>query len=335
MHFTTGNVIMSLKALAQKSIRPAKLFFNNKRNKTLLHALSALPTGNTGVTLIDIGAEGDIEPRWKRIEPFLNYVGFEPDERSRSLLLQKGNNCLNYQLLPFAVWDIDGSIGFNLGRSPGTSSHYLPNQPFIDLFPDPRRYDVVETTNLKTTTLDNLALKSADFIKIDIQGGELNALRGGQTLLKIALGLEIEVEFIALYKNQPLFGEICAFLSGFEFEFIDFVNLCRWERLQHNSYGQCVFGDALFLRSPEYILKTSLNSESVSKYLSICLIYNRFDLIDRMISLLPHDLKKTYADFRTGIEPIRKSNKVVRIFNRLAGSVFTLFGVEHRAHLLY
>ena len=34
------------------------------------------------LTLIDIGAAGDIELRWKRVNGLLNYIGFEPDDRS-------------------------------------------------------------------------------------------------------------------------------------------------------------------------------------------------------------------------------------------------------------
>lgn len=326
---------MSLKNLVKIFMHPVKVFFNKKRNMNLLRALSTLPMDNTGLTLIDIGAAGDIEPRWKRIEPFLSYVGFEPDERSRSLLISKSNSCLNYQILPYAVWDSVGLIEINLCRSPGASSHYIPNQPFLDLFPDPRRFDVLETLKLKSTTLDNLDLTSADFIKLDIQGGELNALKGGRNLLETTLGIEIEVEFTAMYKKQPLFGEICTFFNNLEFEFIDFVNLCRWERPSHNSYGQCVFGDALFLRSPEYMIKKNLNKDSLSKYFSICLLYNRFDLIDKTISLLPDNLAKTYADFLTRAEPFRRTNKVVRFLNNLGRSVLTLFGVEYRTHLLY
>ena len=38
------------------------------------------------------------------------------------------------------------------------------------------------------------------------------------------------------------------------FEFIDFVNLCRWERNDYlNTFGHCTYGDALFLRAPEKI----------------------------------------------------------------------------------
>jgi FkbM family methyltransferase len=325
---------MNLKSLLRSIVSPARRFFNNRKSKKLLFALSKLPDDEP-LTLIDIGAAGDIEPRWKRVAPALSYIGFEPDERSRLSLLGKENSCAAYKILPFGVWNHDGEIELNLCKMPLVSSHFTPNKKFTDLFPDATRFDVLSVDNMKTRTLDSLDLDNSDFIKIDIQGGELNALKGGEDLLKNTLGLEVEVEFIELYNDQPLFGEICSFLDGAGFEFFDFVNFSRWERQSHNTYGQCTFGDALFLRSPENVLKKNMDGEWVSKYLGICLIYNRFDLIDMTISLLPKELSALQDEFIKAIKPLRNSNKIVRFINKLVASVFSLFGFEYRAYLIY
>ncbi len=90
-------------------------------------------------------------------------------------------------------------------------------------------------------------------MKLDIQGGELAVLEGADKTLDQCLGLEIEVEFVRIYKDQPLFGDICAFLETKDLEFIDFTSFNRWERSQYREFGQCVFGDALFLRAPEIV----------------------------------------------------------------------------------
>ena len=54
-------------------------------------------------------------------------------------------------------------------------------------------------------------INNIDFIKLDIQGGEPNALKGAKSLNKV-LGLEIEIEFHKIYKNQPLFSDINTFM---------------------------------------------------------------------------------------------------------------------------
>ena len=59
--------------------------------------------------------------------------------------------------------------------------------------------------------------------------------------------------------------------------FIDFIDLVRWERDKFVNNGQCVFGNALFLKLPEKII--SKNEIEVRKYIAICLLYKQFDLI--------------------------------------------------------
>lgn len=303
-------------------------------NEKLLYAISQLDSGGNGITLIDIGAAGEIQPRWRKIEPIINYVGFEPDARSRELLLSKKTACASYNIFPTVVSNSGGKTILNLCRKPQVSSIYSPNKKLIDLFPDPTRFDVLSTVSLETSTLDNLNIEKADFIKIDIQGGELNALIGGEGLLKKTLGLELEVEFIELYESQPLFGEVCAYLSKNGFDFIDFLTLYRWERKAHNGYGQCTFGDALFLRSPENMMTIDANSEAINNYLTICLIYNRFDLIDRLMSLLINKQTRAHDNFIKAIEPIRNRIKRVRYLVKIFNSFLLFFGIEFYAHLI-
>ena len=78
---------------------------------------------------------------------------------------------------------------------------------------------------------------------MDIQGGELSALQGSAKKLsanKIGL-LFIEVEFARIYKNQPLFYEICDFLAKNGYLLFDICNI------SHSENGQIVAGDAIFL----------------------------------------------------------------------------------------
>jgi FkbM family methyltransferase len=52
------------------------------------------------------------------------------------------------------------------------------------------------------------------FVKIDVQGSELMILENGGAKLDALAMLQIEVSFVALYKNQPTFGEIDVFMRA-------------------------------------------------------------------------------------------------------------------------
>ncbi len=316
-------------------LRALQSTLSARRARRLADALSALPQFD-GITLVDIGAAGDIQARWKKIERLIDYIGFEPDERSRNQLLSKENNCKSYKILPFAVWEETGQIKINFCRKPEASSFYTPNFALFNRYRNPKRVDVLSVESIKATTLDDLSLGNSDFIKIDIQGGELNALRGGQKSLKDTLGLELEVEFLPIYVDQPLFGEICSFLADHGFEFTDFPNLARWGRDSRSGFGQCVLGDALFLRTPESVASTSgIDFQSLSKYLSICLVYNRFDFIDTVLGLVPDADAIEFSEFKIKTSPLRRSFQRARAMSRFTNDFLQTLGLgEYRVHLI-
>lgn len=278
--------------------------FSEKNDiEKLNHALKNL-LENERIVLLDIGAAGDIQPRWKRISPLLNYIGFEPDVRSYELLKQQPNSCSDFRIINSAVWDSAIDLSINFCRKPMVSSHFYPNRDFLDRFPDKERYDIVSEVTVQTKKLDDQGIINIDFIKLDIQGGELAALKGGQRLLGDCLGAEVEVSFISQYIGQPLFGDISSYMTGLGFEFIDFVHLNRWERKTFNDFGQLVWGDALFLKSPETMVeKYSADTGKIKKYIAICALYGRFDLID----ILEEKLSANHL-VSESLSPIRSSH---------------------------
>jgi len=317
-------------------IRKVKGLLQNLFLNPFLKSISVLPNGGL-VTLYDVGAAGDIESRWKVFSPHLNYVGFEPDERSFKDLLNKAssNNCHSYNILQYALWDSKTELELNLCAKPQVSSVYSPKLEFLKNFPQVERFDVVSTEAFSVVPMDDLDLTNPDFIKLDIQGGELNALEGADKLLNDVLGLEVEVEFVELYTNQPLFGNVCEFLSKKGFEFIDFASLCRWERTGFTAVGQCVFGDALFLRTPEKIDYTDISVDKLSAYFSILLVYRRFDLIDTTLSLLSKQEKYRFEDFRKKVAKAKSVDNFGKKTAEICSSVLAFIGVNYRSHLLY
>ena len=41
-------------------------------------------------------------------------------------------------------------------------------------------------------------------------------------------------------------------------------------------------GDSLYLRTPEYIIKNISDIDTIKRYLAICLIYHRYDFINKI-----------------------------------------------------
>ena len=105
-----------------------------------------------------------------------------------------------------------------------------------------------------------------------------------------SLCAKIECEFFKLRQNQPLFDEIRKFLESHNFEFIDFINIIRWERKNHRFTGQPQVSDVLFLKTPELIVgnfkNNKIGEENLLKYIAILVIYNRSDILNYLINNL-------------------------------------------------
>ena len=290
-----------------------------------------------GITLLDIGSAGGVEPRWRPYRSQIHYIGIEPDSRSTVALMgmHEAKLFANYRIIPTAVWNKNGSISLNLCRKPMVSSHFYPRQDFIARYPLSARFDVLNTDSVPCQTIDEVLSTTSsrcDFIKLDIQGGELAVLQGAEGTLDQCLGLEVEVEFLHLYENQPLFGDICAFLQAKGMEFIDFTSFNRWERTVYRGLGQCVFGDALFLRAPEGLIsafeKGIFGIDHVKRYLAVLRIYSRLDLLKQTLNLLAKGGHHLDDDYLRNVDAI-----IRRLEKHLNRSNFALYILDHSIEL--
>jgi FkbM family methyltransferase len=214
------------------------------------------------LTFVDIGARWGLPRHWRRLGDRVRVVAFEPDadeaERLAAGFRAQGADAV---VLPTAVWSAASNETLCLTREPGCSSLYEPNREFLDRFPKSDRFDVARRVSLETTSLDD-ALRSAStaglhFIKLDAQGGAFAILSGATETLRSTIGLEIEVEFAPMYRGEPLFGAVDDLLRGRGFELVD-MRPTYWRRREAMSMagvrGQLVFGDVLYMLSPEALV---------------------------------------------------------------------------------
>ena len=109
---------------------------------------------------------------------------------------------------------------------------------------------------LPMKTLDEIAdekgFSDAAFIKIDVQGYEIEVLKGATKILKRAELVLLEVSFIQYNKGSPLIGDVVNFMSDHGFAVYDIGDLARW-----GTDSTLVQGDLFFIkqdstRRPKY-----------------------------------------------------------------------------------
>ncbi|SFT55585.1 methyltransferase, FkbM family [Halomonas saccharevitans] len=181
------------------------------------HAASATPRLNVSydwrlnekIHVVDIGANPiDGEPPYKAHldRGMVSLVGFEPQRQALAKLnAMKGPNEL---YLPYAVGD-GKPTRLYLCQAPGMTSTLKPNTTLLNHFQGyPLWGKVNQVEVVDTVRLDDLGeVGQIDWLKIDIQGGELTVFQNAEKKLKDTLVIQTEVNFIHLYENQPLFAE--------------------------------------------------------------------------------------------------------------------------------
>jgi hypothetical protein len=97
-----------------------------------------------------------------------------------------------------------------------------------------KQFELIEKQTIEAKSIGDWAhaagISEIDFCKLNIQGAELDVLRGAGPLLGSALGLVAEQTFNATYIGAPLFGETYEFIRGAEFTLFDIIGMNRVAR---------------------------------------------------------------------------------------------------------
>jgi protein O-GlcNAc transferase len=171
--------------------------------------------------VIDVGASpiDGLPPYQPLLEAgHVQVLGFEPDPGQHRALIAKNVPGATY--LPHAIGD--GSPGtLHICKAPSMTSLLEPDLEILRHFHGFAEWGTVtRTMEVTTKRLDDIPeAAGTDYLKLDLQGGELGVLQGATRLLEDVLVIHLEVQFVPFYKNQPLFAELDQALrrAGFYF----------------------------------------------------------------------------------------------------------------------
>ena len=147
-------------------------------------------------------------------EPFHQIINFFPNSKIFAFEINKDeceklnkNSSKGIKFFPYALGEKQQRKKIHITNHPMCTSLYEPNEKLMRLFNNLNFAYLKKIEEIETVSLDFFIkkqnLKFIDFIKIDIQGAELDVFRGGVECLKKVLTIITEVEFVELYKNQP------------------------------------------------------------------------------------------------------------------------------------
>ncbi len=279
-----------------------------------------LPT----VEILDVGAMATGQERYHGLlaTGLAQVTGFEPNPAEFARLKDRPGL---YRYLPYFLGS-GGPATFHLTRYPGCSSLLMPDPKVIDMFMTigcadaGGNFHVVKTEPVETKRLDDIKPEvKADLIKVDAQGYELEIMRHGTTTVSHALVIECEVEFVPLYKDQPLFGDVQCFLRDRGFALHKLIDCAGRPFRPFNTpnpflpMSQVLWADAIFVR--DFTRLDAYSDDDLLKAAAILdVVYSSYDLVG--ILLAEYDKRAKSSVRQAYVSDLQKRSSLsVRVLN--------------------
>lgn len=194
-------------------------------------------------TVLDVGANtGQFAVMARQLWDEAMIYSFEPLASCYMQLCDNTSTLQPIRCFPIALGEHEGSITMQKNDFSPSSSILKLGEAHAKAFPF--AVNVVEE-EVKMSTLDavsrSLDLSPGVLLKIDVQGYELQVLRGGRATLPHIELVIVETSFVELYEGQPLFWEVYQLLHEYGFHYVGAL-----EQLVDPASGAILQADSIF-----------------------------------------------------------------------------------------
>lgn len=190
--------------------------------------------------IVDGGAnKGTITETFRTLYPRATIYAFEPIPFLIEKLKERFGHDDKIVVMPYAMGASNEQKKFNILNYENSSSLLKPSD--INFHYHKEKMQTAREVTVEVRRLDEMIPGPPDILKLDLQGYELEALKGCEKILPGIKAITTEIEFVPLYNGQPLFGDIDVFLRSKGFYLLNL-----YELYTHKD-GQLTAGDAVYL----------------------------------------------------------------------------------------
>jgi len=193
--------------------------------------------------IIDIGAyEGHWTKEVIEIFPFAKILMVEAQRKKEQTLEE----------ITTIFPNVEYYIGL-LSSTTGEEKYFFEGETTSHVMND---ISAIGTLNkLKTETLDNILVANKiqlpDFLKLDVQGHELEVLKGGENALAHAEICLLEISLMDLGDKTPLLAQVVSFMAGRNFQAYDISQFMR------RPFDKALYQlDMFFVRKDSHLLNS-------------------------------------------------------------------------------
>jgi FkbM family methyltransferase len=188
--------------------------------------------GSQRLVAVDVGAANGLLPHWHSLDGVAQIYQIDPRVEACRELEAINRKCSRpdlYKVLCAAVAGTEGPRTLYVSNAPTGTSLFAPDFSaaadagayLSDEYFFPITEQTIETRTL-SSIFDELGEPQVDLVKLDIQGAELEALKGlGEARLGALLGVELEIGMTGIYPEAAEFSAIHEFMTAHGFELYD------------------------------------------------------------------------------------------------------------------
>jgi FkbM family methyltransferase len=236
---------LRIKLLINKFVRRFGYQFSkiNNQSKNQPDLFAWLNTGFNIKTIIDIGANDGV------FGSFLAHYfsapkiyAFEPIPTCIPLIEKQFSGKHKLKIYNMALSNHSGNDVLYLNDYHPASSLLRVSDISKREFPQTSNESPIE---VKVRTLDAMLCEEQFlgdiFIKLDVQGMEDKVIEGGKKIFSIAKFVLIEMSFVPIYENQPLFEDINSLLTDLGFQFAGIKNQINSPKTGQPLFVHCLY----------------------------------------------------------------------------------------------
>lgn len=276
---------------------------------TLAYSAPAL-LQETSITCLDVGGRGGVQEFFLPYLDLIQVDAFEPDSPACEAAQKSAPAHVNF--FPVALGKETETVPFYLTKRASGSSLYEPNPDMMYRYSNAAYGDIDKVLDMDVMSYSDFRQKydrpHANIVKIDTQGSELEILQSfSKEDFNEVVCVLAEVEFVEMYKDQPLFHDIDQYMQSNQFSLFDLRTArCyltkdqeRDHYLKKLGYGTgtnqissyLMAGDALYFR------KFEDNCPKDQKtFIQLLLSYLMFLYFDHALELIELGLKHKVID---------------------------------------
>lgn len=230
-NFLIGNIVSKSSDLPREQIIEALFSYPSSINNGFLHierSIDILKKREIDtLTILDVGAAGgETCVLYAKNLPNSEIIGFEPLPDTYKLLSDKVSCYPNVRIENIALGDVNATLTMNR-MSRVTASSLLVSE-LGSSFDGQNYFGIEKTEQVVVKRLDDIGIrKPIGLIKIDVQGYELEVLKGAAESLKQTHFILLEMQNHSIYVGAAKYFELDEFLRQNGFELFDLIPSIR------------------------------------------------------------------------------------------------------------